>query len=638
MVLNKDVVVGLGEIGFPILQLLTRAKIVVGYDINKNLMDAKKFSKYEKLDTCFLHICIPFNKNFFSSVLSSYKKFKPQCIVIHSTISPGTTNKIQSVLDIPVIYSATRGVHKRMLYDLKRYTKFYAIEKNAPNVKWATKAYANLLQKCGVKSKQMSSPLTLELAKIVVDTSYYGWLINYAQLSNMIAIRNKVNYDEMWSFADEIHKYLGNRPKMFPGFIGGHCLDGQEIIYIKTQNGMKPITIQEYVEKDLQNDVLSYDIKQKKPIFDKVTHKWKRSFSGNMVTLTSRTNRSITTTDEHLMLCSDNLSTKFAKDVIISDTVPFLSSLPENNIKYLYKFETKNWRLKYNMPESIQITPDFCRLLGYYVAEGSVTNYGKGYSVRFSFNKKETRYINDVCTILEKLNINYYTYSQDNVTHVGLKSTPLALFISDTLGCGRSSNVKQLPDFIYFAPRKYKEEFLAGYLRGDGSFSPEIGVVQAGTASYLLSAGLDILLLSMGYVMTCGKSIHSPSVINGRTIKGGLLYTLASHMQRQYNGLADIGGFEQFNQRTHSKQLWYMLHENLYMIRTTKSIHEEREQEVYSLDTQNHLFVSTNGRLIHNCVIPNLDLINDEALKIIREINSDYAKILKKRRSLDKKY
>jgi hypothetical protein len=28
----------------------------------------------------------------------------------------------------------------------------------------------------------------------------------------------------MWLFSDEIHKFLGNRPKMFPGFIGGHCV------------------------------------------------------------------------------------------------------------------------------------------------------------------------------------------------------------------------------------------------------------------------------------------------------------------------------------------------------------------------------------------------------------------------------
>ncbi len=221
---TKNVVCGLGEIGNPILNLISKKILTVGYDINPKLMNKKKFTKYEKFQTSFLHVCIPFTGKFISNVISLYEKFNPQCIVIHSTISPGTTSKIQSMLNIPVIYSATRGIHKRMFNDLKRYTKFYAIEKNAPNVKWAAKIYSRLLKNCGVKSKQMSSPITLELAKIVVDTSYYGWLINYAQLSNMIAIQNKVDYDEMWSFADEIHKYLGNRPKMFPGFIGGHCV------------------------------------------------------------------------------------------------------------------------------------------------------------------------------------------------------------------------------------------------------------------------------------------------------------------------------------------------------------------------------------------------------------------------------
>ena len=80
------------------------------------------------------------------------------------------------------------------------------------------------MKKSKIKSKQMSTPVTLELAKIICDTSYYGWLINYAQMSKIIAEKHKVDYDEMWSFSDEIHKFLGNRPKMFPGFIGGHCV------------------------------------------------------------------------------------------------------------------------------------------------------------------------------------------------------------------------------------------------------------------------------------------------------------------------------------------------------------------------------------------------------------------------------
>ncbi len=83
----------------------------------------------------------------------------------------------------------------------------------------------------------MSNPKTLELAKIIVDTSYFGWLINYAQISNMIAKKHGVDYDEMWSFADEIHKYLGNRPKMYPGFIGGHCVvENLDLINNETLN------------------------------------------------------------------------------------------------------------------------------------------------------------------------------------------------------------------------------------------------------------------------------------------------------------------------------------------------------------------------------------------------------------------
>ena len=111
-----------------------------------------------------------------------------------------------------------------MLKDVKRYTKFFVIAKNAPKKQWATKTFSRKMKNCGVKTRQMSKPETLELGKILCDTSYLGWLINYAQLTNMIAIQYNVNYDEMWTFSDEINKFLGNRPKMYPGFIGGHCV------------------------------------------------------------------------------------------------------------------------------------------------------------------------------------------------------------------------------------------------------------------------------------------------------------------------------------------------------------------------------------------------------------------------------
>ena len=224
MLKTKDIVVGLGEIGKPILKLISKATIVVGYDKNPKLSNAIQFKKYQSIKTRFLHVCIPYNEKFTKNVELLSEQFNPKAIVIHSTISPFTTKNLQEKLPIPVIYSATRGLYKRMLFDLQRYTRFYALEPNVLGGKTMSAEYSKLMQKCGAKTKKMTNPVTLELAKIICDTSYLGWLINYAQISNMIAIQHGVNYDEMWSLSDEIHKCLGNRPKMFPGYIGGHCV------------------------------------------------------------------------------------------------------------------------------------------------------------------------------------------------------------------------------------------------------------------------------------------------------------------------------------------------------------------------------------------------------------------------------
>ena len=250
--MKKDVVAGLGEIGYPILKFLSKNQITVGYDVDERLMNKSKFKKFQETQTSFLHIAIPVTSKFELNILQLYKKFKPECIVMHSTVGPGTTEKIQEKLDVPLIYSATRGVHKRMLKDIKRYTKFFAISKTAPKKQWATKAFSRKMKNCGVKTKQMSKPETLELAKIVCDTSYLGWLVNFAQISNVISKQYNVDYDEMWTFSEEIHKFLGNRPKMYPGIIGGHCvipnlqlLRNQALTQIKEVN--------DYYIKNIQN-------------------------------------------------------------------------------------------------------------------------------------------------------------------------------------------------------------------------------------------------------------------------------------------------------------------------------------------------------------------------------------------------
>ena len=59
--MKKDVIAGLGEIGLPILKLLSKNQTISGYDINDNLMNKSKFKKFENYKTSFFTYCNTFH-------------------------------------------------------------------------------------------------------------------------------------------------------------------------------------------------------------------------------------------------------------------------------------------------------------------------------------------------------------------------------------------------------------------------------------------------------------------------------------------------------------------------------------------------------------------------------------------------
>jgi len=216
-----DIILGMGEVGETLFRLLEERNVdSIGIDV-----DSSKCKNYSKNDHIknpeYLHVCLPGELSEFMDItLNWINKIEGlEAVLIHSTIKPGTTKKIQEKSKIPVLFSPIRGVHKRFLDDIKKYTKFISSDKENidPKIKLD-------LEKRFEKIDWMSTTKTAELAKILVDTTYYGWLINYAQITKMICEKEGIDFDEMWKFADEIHENLGNRPKMYPGIIGGHCV------------------------------------------------------------------------------------------------------------------------------------------------------------------------------------------------------------------------------------------------------------------------------------------------------------------------------------------------------------------------------------------------------------------------------
>ncbi len=216
-----DIILGMGEVGKTLFDLLVeRGFNCIGIDMEKS--KCKNYSENSTIQNPeYLHVCLPGELTEFVDITSNWisKIEGLRVVLVHSTVKPGTTKNIQEKSKVPVLFSPVRGVHKRFLEDIKKYTKFIASDEKQIDQKIKLD-----LEKRFQKVDWMSTTKTAELAKILVDTTYYGWLINYAQITKMICEKEGIDFDEMWKFADEIHENLGNRPKMYPGIIGGHCV------------------------------------------------------------------------------------------------------------------------------------------------------------------------------------------------------------------------------------------------------------------------------------------------------------------------------------------------------------------------------------------------------------------------------
>jgi UDP-N-acetyl-D-mannosaminuronate dehydrogenase len=205
----KTLVVGLGEVGGALAEVLERQRPILRHDIER-----REFGE----PIGVMHICIPFvSRTQFEPLAIEYiRRFKPELTIINSTVLPGTTRSISEKTGTPVVYSPVRGKHVKMAKDLFHYFKFVA----ASEAGWADKAAAHF-QEHGMKTRKLEKPETLEVAKLG-ETTYFGVIIAWAQEFNRYVERAGGDYEEATEFFEEV-AFLP-RQRYFPGFIGGHCV------------------------------------------------------------------------------------------------------------------------------------------------------------------------------------------------------------------------------------------------------------------------------------------------------------------------------------------------------------------------------------------------------------------------------
>jgi UDP-N-acetyl-D-mannosaminuronate dehydrogenase len=202
------VIVGIGEVGKPLLEIMKGRYLTFSVDIDQP-------ASVSQCDV--MHICFPFRDGkFVEQVVEYIHQYRPALTIINSTVAPGTTRRIAVESGAAVVNSPVRGKHIRMQEEMLHYTKFVG----ALDVQSGQRTVKHF-EGVGMKTRLLGSPEATEIAKLT-ETTYFGLLIAWAQEVERYCMELGANYDEVVSFYEEIKFFPP--VKYFPGVIGGHCV------------------------------------------------------------------------------------------------------------------------------------------------------------------------------------------------------------------------------------------------------------------------------------------------------------------------------------------------------------------------------------------------------------------------------
>ncbi len=162
------------------------------------------------------------------------------------------------------------------------------------------------------------------------------------------------------------------------------------------------------------------------------------------------------------------------------------------------KMHVKFLRKSRVYPAMLKITPEFLRLLGYYISEGSLNKSGRNSRICLYSKNKEIlddmrkciKSLGDIKT-RERITEGYGTCTEISFNHK-------VLFEFLLQKCGKYSSNKKIPDFMYGLSKEKIGAFLSALFSGDGYFSKtKFGYY---TSSKELTNGLAHLLLVYGIV------------------------------------------------------------------------------------------------------------------------------------------
>ena len=205
--MQTHLIVGFGEVGKAIQNIFAATV----HDPHLNYKATGLFD--------VMHVCMPYFDGFIHSVQEYQKKFRPQLIIVHSTVPVGTCKLI------PAVHSPIRGVHPNLEKGIMRMTKYFGGDNS--------EEAAEIFGKKGIHCVCVDSSDTTEAAKLWSTTQYglfialnkymYAWCEEMGVDFNTVYTDFNETYNEGYK---KLKKKHVRRPvlKYMDGKIGGHCV------------------------------------------------------------------------------------------------------------------------------------------------------------------------------------------------------------------------------------------------------------------------------------------------------------------------------------------------------------------------------------------------------------------------------
>jgi UDPglucose 6-dehydrogenase len=295
-------------------------------------------------------------------------------------------------------------------------------------------------------------------------------------------------------------------------------------------------------------------------------------------------------------------------------------------------------------PAVFPVDEDLMRFLGYYVAEGWISQDTGRYGalrerVCFSFGAHEEEYIADLHRLLDRYGLKHLSKKVGGSHSTIVSSRPLAFLLRDVLGCGTCSDDKRMPKLVLNASKPLKLAFLRGLFSGDGSITPlnqgRNFIYEYATVSKPLADGVSLLLQSLGVVPSLrirwmNKSRQPAYIIriNGLSQLEYLKGVFGAKKEKEIE--ARVAGYQR-----RIAQFGFHRQEGFATLPVLSVQREPGAEYVYSMETTTGTLVASSGLVCHNCFPKDVKALahmaathgaHPQLLRAVMEINYDQRK------------